>query len=492
MGSTAGKKNTMYYVHIAIFLLITFGFGFLPPFAQITPMGMKVLGAFLGAVYGWLFIALDWPSLIALLALGISGYADSTHNLFISGWTFQSVAQSLLSYLFAEAIAQTMFTAYIANKLMSIKLFRGKPYVLMIGMLIAAEIMFLLHCGLAGLFLMWSLCGIMAEKAGYEKNNKFVAVMIPSVLMSFIWANFVWPFNAGSLVQINFFTKGMAALIPEITVPFAGWTIWWLLFTNLYLVAWVLFVKFVLRLKFPEIAALGDELDEMRGEANKMTREQKFGLTVLVMFLVGMFIPNFLPETWAITQLCAKLGLTGMLLLALCIMCAYRKASGEQFTSMQSLSKGIVWNIIWLLVATEPLANAFNADACGIMPSIMAAITPVLTQMTPTFFLIAVLIVLGSVTQVVHNFILMVVFIPLLCPIYAQMGGNPYVLLMGLVVMLNAALATPAASYTSALMFGSMDRKEAYIHGISHFIFSLLIFLAIGMPLAYVLLPFSF
>ena len=96
----------MYYVHIAIFLLITFGFGFLPPFAQITPMGMKVLGAFLGAVYGWLFIALDWPSLIALLALGISGYADSTHNLFIFGWTFQSVAQSLLSYLFAEAKKQ--------------------------------------------------------------------------------------------------------------------------------------------------------------------------------------------------------------------------------------------------------------------------------------------------------------------------------------------------------------------------------------------------
>ena len=82
------SKNTKYYIHVAIFLLITFGFGFLPPFAQITPVGMKVLGAFIGAVYGWLFIALDWPSLIALLALGISGYADTTHELFISGWTF--------------------------------------------------------------------------------------------------------------------------------------------------------------------------------------------------------------------------------------------------------------------------------------------------------------------------------------------------------------------------------------------------------------------
>lgn len=51
---------------------------------MITPLGMKVLGAFLGAVYRWLFIALDLPSLIALLALGISGFVETTHELFIS------------------------------------------------------------------------------------------------------------------------------------------------------------------------------------------------------------------------------------------------------------------------------------------------------------------------------------------------------------------------------------------------------------------------
>lgn len=70
-----GKRSPWYIFHVVVFLLITFGFGYLPTFAMITPLGMKVLGAFLGAVYGWLFIALDWPSLIALLALGISGFA---------------------------------------------------------------------------------------------------------------------------------------------------------------------------------------------------------------------------------------------------------------------------------------------------------------------------------------------------------------------------------------------------------------------------------
>lgn len=200
-----------------------------------------------------------------------------------------------------------------------------------------------------------------------------------------------------------------------------------------------------------------------------------------------------MPNTLAITQLLSNLGLTGMLLLALCIMCAYQKKDGKPFISMQGVSKGIVWNIIWLLVATEPLANAFNAEQCGIMPSLMTVITPVLTQMSPAIFLVAALVILGLVTQVVHNFILMVVFIPLLCPMYAQMGGNPYVLLMGLVLILSMALSTPAASYTSALMFGepSMNRKQAYIQGFVHFLFSLAIFFLIGMPLGNLLMPFS-
>lgn len=50
------RRSPLYYVHVAIFLLITFGFGFLPPFAQITDVGMKVLGAFLGAVMDWLLL----------------------------------------------------------------------------------------------------------------------------------------------------------------------------------------------------------------------------------------------------------------------------------------------------------------------------------------------------------------------------------------------------------------------------------------------------
>ena len=52
------NKNKLYWMHSFISLALMFGFGFLPPIEPITAMGMKVLGAFLGLLYGWMFIEL--------------------------------------------------------------------------------------------------------------------------------------------------------------------------------------------------------------------------------------------------------------------------------------------------------------------------------------------------------------------------------------------------------------------------------------------------
>ena len=67
-----GEKKKVALIHYIIVLILAFGFRFLPPFAGITELGMGVLGAFLGAIYGWVFIDLAWPSFIAITATGLS------------------------------------------------------------------------------------------------------------------------------------------------------------------------------------------------------------------------------------------------------------------------------------------------------------------------------------------------------------------------------------------------------------------------------------
>ena len=63
--------SPMMYVHIIITLFLMFGFGFIPPFATLTPMGMRLLGTFLGVIYGYSTCEIIWPSLFAFIAYGL-------------------------------------------------------------------------------------------------------------------------------------------------------------------------------------------------------------------------------------------------------------------------------------------------------------------------------------------------------------------------------------------------------------------------------------
>ena len=63
------KGNTLYYLHSTIGLLLIFGFGHLPPFGTVTPVGMQVLGIFAGMIYLWSFVSVLWPSLLGIIAL---------------------------------------------------------------------------------------------------------------------------------------------------------------------------------------------------------------------------------------------------------------------------------------------------------------------------------------------------------------------------------------------------------------------------------------
>ena len=53
MAQSLSKKKGIFYVDVLITLLFMFGFGYLPAVEPITPLGMKMLGIFIGLVYAW-------------------------------------------------------------------------------------------------------------------------------------------------------------------------------------------------------------------------------------------------------------------------------------------------------------------------------------------------------------------------------------------------------------------------------------------------------
>ena len=118
MAETAldSKKDPMFFLHNVIMIALTFGIGLLqPPQAgSITELGMDVLGIFIGALYGWIFIGFIWPSLFTMLTLGMTAYTSIT-GVFSAGFGDSSVLIIFFMFIFAKILDQCGLTNYLTN-----------------------------------------------------------------------------------------------------------------------------------------------------------------------------------------------------------------------------------------------------------------------------------------------------------------------------------------------------------------------------------------
>ena len=175
------KSQTGYYVNSAIVVLIMFCFGFLPSFGGITEMGMKVLGIFLGVLYGWIFVGFIWPSLLGMFALGLSGY-DSILNVYIAGFGDGLVLKIFFLFLFARYLDECGLTTFIAHWFIGRKVCQGRPWILTTAIFIATALI----CGFinvyGGIVIMWYILYSILKTAGYKRGDGYTSYMVAGIV----------------------------------------------------------------------------------------------------------------------------------------------------------------------------------------------------------------------------------------------------------------------------------------------------------------------
>jgi di/tricarboxylate transporter len=144
-----------------------------------------------------------------------------------------------------------------------------------------------------------------------------------------------------------------------------------------------------------------------------------------------------------------------------------------------------------MLIATGPVSAAMQSADCGIVATLVAAVTGLFGNMHWIMFTILTALVLGLITQVTHNVIIAIVLFGPFALVCQNLGGNPTIWFMINFWMNMAAFMTPAASVNSALIFGNLEwvaPKYVYVTGTIWFIINLLIVCITGFTLGGVLL----
>lgn len=291
MGNTS-SKSMKYYINTVIMFAFMIFFGFLPsPVETITPVGMKVLGITIGVLYGWITLGFIWPSFVGMLFYAFSGIM-TFNQAFSASFGDNIYVMLFLMMIFAAYFDMVGTTKYIANWFASRKICEGRPWVLTIMLFIAGVILSCLIGNTPAGLLMWSVLYGLFDSYGLNKNDRYVIFMLGGVNYLTALGCVCFPFTSYGLLIQGLLFKG----VPDATVPILSWFIFNLLFIALFITLYIIVAKVFLKVDVAKLRQANSEyFEEMR--KTKMTGEQKFSFVVLIVFILMLMLPSFLPAS---------------------------------------------------------------------------------------------------------------------------------------------------------------------------------------------------
>ena len=452
------KKST--YIHLAVMLACFVGIGMLPPFGQITPVGMKILGVFVGTLYGWMFIpGFAIPSILGMVFLGLTGYTTVT-GAFMAGFGVYTVVMMLMTFPFVALLNEINLTGALANWFLARKFVNGHPWRIIALLFSAAWILAAFADGLAAILLFWSIIYKIADEVGWKRHSKEVGYMITGNIFFSGMGAYLFPFKASAIMFLGGYTAVMGP-VPQMNYYFI------LIFTA---ILFLLFYLLVGKLVGINVSVLTVDLSQY-ATSTTWNKKEKWGMFFTVFFILFLCIPVWLPATIPFVAAWKNLGIIGASVIIL-TMAHFIQVDGKSLCPrpFEMFSKGINWDLILMIAATMPIGAALRSDAGGIITTLLAWLMAIIGNMHWIVFTVICAIALGLLTQVSHNLIISAVLFPVFAPVCADLGGDPVLWVMIMFLTINAAFTTPAASGWAAMLHGNtewMSVKTAYGFGFS-------------------------
>ena len=487
--SVAAKSSSIkWYIHCAITLCIMIFFRYIPAPEPMTQAGITVVGIFLGAIYGWCTTNFIWPSIAALVLFGFSGAANP-----LVGWgslmSTPAVAACFWLMICVGLLSNSNLIQYIANWSISLKFTHGKPW-LLFTMIYLAELI----CGAClneapVVLAFWGLLWSMFDAVGYEKGSKTAAWAIFTTPVVVGFGMFMLPFKPAILTNFGFLAAGSNGLYDG-SYDYGIWMIYAFTVVLAMFAVWMLFSRFILRI---DLSKFVDYVPE-RQEVQKMTKKQKYCLTLFVILVVVLVAPSFLPKGLGITAILNRLNTPGIAMVCVAVTSLLR-IDGEPLMKVEDMiASNVIWNVIFMFGTALVLCSFINSPEAAVGDWIKVFLAPILSKMSPFTYVICILMIGCIITNFINNAVVGALLIPVSFSISMSFGVNPVALCACLILFVDFGIMLPSASPVGAMLYsnlGWIPNKTLHLYCI----FAVLLYVGtsyiVGWPLANLLFPYA-
>lgn len=450
------KTALLNWFHILMVVFLMFGFHLIVhPFATLSEVGVRILGVFIGLVYGWSFVGMLWPSLLGLVAVVCSGLMDIN----------QAIAQSfgnstILFLIFIMLITENMNRTGFVNKfaywLISRKFCQNRPWVLIITVFMTTYLISALSSAFVAIFLCWSFWYSICNQMGYKPFEKFTTIVIAGTILSCVLGGLILPFHQLPMVILNAFSANM-----QEPVNYGAYMATIIPYTLVCLFEYILVCKFIVR---PDVGRLKEfDVESVIGNANKKITFNKLQLGSaigLLALIVMLMLPGFLPSDMLFVKFLNNIGMAGSALLVTVVM-LWVKVDGEPLMKFElSIKEGVNWNVIFFFTMVLFISSCISNEETGIFPWIVSMVQPIVTNQGAFGFVIVLLAAATIITNFFNNTIVCMLFMQLIVAfseILRADGIEPWAIVSLLLVAANLAFWTPVASSTAGLLYGNTN-----------------------------------
>ena len=311
MTSTASKSSFNWYIHFIITAVIIFGVRLLPNVGPVTDEGMVILGAFIGAVYGWTFIDMLWPSVLAILSMGLQlGVA----KVVAAGLGNTITWMLIFLYIIIGIMTESKIIDNIAAFFLTRKFTQGKPWALFTMMIFGNFICSLLN-SFGSLVIFLSITFKLCEMLDIKPYSKFPTMMGIGIALSTALSAIMLPFKGTSLTMLIAWGGITGESVDYMRYMATSFPV-----AIFILTLFILVCRFVIRV---DVKALKNFTPDSTGIVlNKLNAEQKLAAVIIAWAILNLCLPSILPKTWWLVTFLNSLTVFGQVALPILVFIA--------------------------------------------------------------------------------------------------------------------------------------------------------------------------
>ena len=424
----------------------------IPPVEPLSAVGMKTVGIFLFTVILWVFVGISYPSLLCIalfVALGIM----TPKEVFAASMGNWIVIFIIACLGLAESLRVTGLSRRFALWFMSRPFAIGHPWMMLAMFMLACTLMGAVMSSTATLVVCMAIAEPMLKVVGYEKGDRFSAVVMMGLAWAATAAFMTTPIGHGSnLLLVEWAQRDMGY-----TLSFAKWMAVGIPIGLLIYLLILGVLRYVVRPDVSRFTAAATEyVLEERRKLGPLKLEEKMALGIFLGVVICWMLPgiagNILP---GVSSYLSKIGYAVPALIGCGLLCTIRVRS-KPLLGFKDWMAGMEWGAIVLIAAIVLIGGALGRPETGI-PQLLTSVVEPIARGAPFYdFLFTSILWPGIQTNVMSNLVTATLVYTIMVPAAIAAGvGNPVAFGFSIFAASRTAFALPSATVVTALVTGS-------------------------------------